>query len=56
MTNVVLTPHIGGATEETEETMTSLVAAGIASILEGRAPVNVINPEALATAAGREAP
>lgn len=56
MTNVVLTPHIGGATEETEATMTSLVAAGIASVLDGREPVNVINPEALSASAGRESP
>ena len=56
MPNVVLTPHIGGATEETEETMTSLVAAGIASLVGGGDPVNVVNPEALAAFAGRGKP
>jgi D-3-phosphoglycerate dehydrogenase len=54
--NLVLTPHIGGATEETEERMTSLVAEGIRSLLEGAEPVNVVNPEALAAFAGRGAP
>lgn len=56
MPNVVLTPHIGGATEETEETMTTLVAAGIRSLVDGAEPVNVVNPDALAAFAGRGAP
>ena len=54
MSNVVLTPHIGGATEETEENMTRLVAAGIRSLVDGADPVNVVNPEALAAFAGRK--
>ncbi len=53
MPNVVLTPHIGGATEETEETMTGLVADGIRSLVDGAHPVNVVNPESLAAFAGR---
>lgn len=53
MPNVVLTPHIGGATEETEETMTSRVAEGIRSLVDGAEPVNVINPESLTAFAGR---
>jgi D-3-phosphoglycerate dehydrogenase len=56
MPNLILTPHIGGATEETEETMTSLVAEGIRSLIDGGEPVNVVNPEALAAFAGRRAP
>ena len=56
MPNVVLTPHIGGATEETEETMTSLVAAGIRSLLDGAEPVNIVNPEAVVAFRGRGAP
>lgn len=56
MRNVVLTPHIGGATEETEETMTSLVAAGIRSLIDGVEPVNVVNPESIAGFVGRGAP
>ncbi len=56
MPDLVLTPHIGGATEETEERMTTLVAEGIRSLIEGGEPVNVVNPDALAAFAGRGAP
>ena len=55
MPNVVLTPHIGGTTEETEEQQTSCVAAGIASLISGAEPVNVANPEALEAFAARRA-
>lgn len=55
MPNVVLTPHIGGSTEETEETMTHLVAAGICSLLDGADPVNVVNPQAVPAFAQRRA-
>ena len=55
MPNVVLTPHIGGATEETEENMTSRVAEGIRSLVDGAEPLNVANPESLAAFAGKMA-
>lgn len=55
MPNLVLTPHIGGTTEETEEEQTRLVAEGIASLLEGSDPVNVANPEALQAFQARRA-
>jgi len=55
MPNVVLTPHIGGTTEETETSQTSLVADGIRSLVEGSSPVNVANPEALEAFAARRA-
>jgi D-3-phosphoglycerate dehydrogenase len=55
MPNVVLTPHIGGTTEETEVEQTDLVAAGIRSLVEGAEPVNVANPEALEAFAARRA-
>lgn len=55
MPNVVLTPHIGGATEETVEAQTTAVANGILSLLEGGEPVNVANPEALAAFGERRA-
>lgn len=55
MAKVVLTPHIGGATEETEETMTNRVAEGIRSLVDGSEPLNVVNPESLAAFAGRMA-
>lgn len=54
MPNVVLTPHIGGTTEETEIEQTDSVVAGIRSLVQGAEPVNVANPEVLdAFAEGR---
>jgi D-3-phosphoglycerate dehydrogenase len=54
MPNVVLTPHIGGTTEETEIVQTAAVVAGIRSLIQGGDPVNVANPEVLeAFAEGR---
>lgn len=47
MPNVILTPHIGGATVETIEAHTAAMADGIEALLDGRAPANVVNPEAL---------
>jgi D-3-phosphoglycerate dehydrogenase len=48
MGNVVLTPHIGGATYDTEATHSKLVADGLAMLLGGGAPDNLVNPEVLA--------
>lgn len=47
MDNVVLTPHIGGATYDTEANHTALMADGLEALLEGRAPSNLVNPEVL---------
>ena len=47
MANVVLTPHIGGATFDTEANHTSLMASGLAAVLRGEAPPNLVNPEVL---------
>jgi D-3-phosphoglycerate dehydrogenase len=55
MPNVVLTPHIGGATEETEEEQTTAVARGIRSLYDGGEAVNVANPEALPAFSKRRA-
>jgi D-3-phosphoglycerate dehydrogenase / 2-oxoglutarate reductase len=55
MPNVVLTPHIGGTSEETEVVQTDLVVAGIRSLVDGGEPVNVANPEALEAFAARRA-
>ena len=55
MPNVVLTPHIGGTSEETEVVQTDLVVAGIRSLVDGAEPVNVANPEALEAFAARRA-
>ncbi len=45
MPNVVLTPHIGGATYDTEANHTAMMAAGLASVLRGGRPANLANPE-----------
>jgi D-3-phosphoglycerate dehydrogenase len=47
MTNVVLTPHIGGATYNTEANHSKLIADDVARILRGDKPVNCVNPEVL---------
>jgi D-3-phosphoglycerate dehydrogenase len=47
MDNVVLTPHIGGATYDTEANHSRLIADGIAMLLAGGRPANLVNPEVL---------
>nr|MBA2280339.1 3-phosphoglycerate dehydrogenase [Acidimicrobiia bacterium] len=47
MANVVLTPHIGGATYDTEANHTSLIAEGLVELAAGRRPANLVNPEVL---------
>lgn len=47
MDNVLLAPHIGGATYDTENTHTSLMAEGLAALLRGESPTNLANPEVL---------
>ncbi|HEU5419278.1 MAG TPA: NAD(P)-dependent oxidoreductase [Streptosporangiaceae bacterium] len=45
--NVFVTPHIGGATAETLRRGAELAAAGIADLLAGRVPANLVNPQVL---------
>jgi D-3-phosphoglycerate dehydrogenase len=45
--NVVLTPHIGGATYDTEANHTKIVAADLALLLRGGRPQHCVNPEVL---------
>jgi D-3-phosphoglycerate dehydrogenase len=47
MSNVVLTPHIGGATYDTEANHTTTIANGLAQLLRGETPDNCVNPEVL---------
>jgi D-3-phosphoglycerate dehydrogenase / 2-oxoglutarate reductase len=47
MPNVVLTPHIGGATWNTEARQAQMVADGVEALLSGRTPTNIVNPEVL---------
>jgi D-3-phosphoglycerate dehydrogenase / 2-oxoglutarate reductase len=47
MSNVVLTPHIGGATWDTEARQASMVAEGLELLAAGERPPNLVNPEVL---------
>jgi D-3-phosphoglycerate dehydrogenase len=47
MSNVVLTPHIGGATYDTEANHSRLIADDLARLLEGERPLHIVNPEVL---------
>ncbi|HZU47562.1 MAG TPA: NAD(P)-dependent oxidoreductase [Mycobacterium sp.] len=49
MPNVVLTPHIGGATWNTEARQAQMVADDLEALLSGRKPVHIVNPEVLAS-------
>lgn len=43
--NVVLTPHIGGATEETVARHSQMIADDIERFLKGQRPKNMLNPQ-----------
>jgi D-3-phosphoglycerate dehydrogenase len=45
--DVVLTPHIGGATFDTEVNHSTLIAADLARLLSGGVPNHIANPEVL---------
>ena len=49
MPNVVLTPHIGGATYDTEANHSKLIADGLEQLLGGGKPDNLVNPEVLSS-------
>ena len=40
--NVVLLPHLGSATTETRDAMGRIVLSGIAALLAGETPSNVV--------------
>ena len=42
--NVVLTPHVGGATDETIERHSMMMASDIVRFLDGDRPANLVNP------------
>ncbi|MBV9639057.1 MAG: 3-phosphoglycerate dehydrogenase [Mycobacteriaceae bacterium] len=48
MPNVVLTPHIGGATWNTEVRQAQMVADDLEALLSGTTPAHIVNPEVLA--------
>lgn len=45
--NVVLTPHIGGATWNTEARQAQMVADDLDALLSGNTPTHIVNPEVL---------
>jgi D-3-phosphoglycerate dehydrogenase len=47
LTNVVLTPHIGGATYDTEVNQTRMIVGDVLAILRGQPPRHCVNPEVL---------
>ncbi|MEJ5254127.1 MAG: NAD(P)-dependent oxidoreductase [Acidimicrobiales bacterium] len=47
MRNVVLTPHIGGATYDTEVNHTRMIADDLSRLLAGERPLHCVNPEVL---------
>jgi D-3-phosphoglycerate dehydrogenase / 2-oxoglutarate reductase len=49
MPNVVLTPHIGGATWNTEARQAQMVADDLEALLSGKTPAYIVNPEVLAS-------
>ena len=49
MPNVVLTPHIGGATWNTEARQAQMVADDLEALLSGTTPAHIVNPEVLGT-------
>ena len=45
--SVVLTPHIGGATYDTESNHTRIIAEDLCRLMAGARPLHVVNPEVL---------
>ena len=45
--SVVLTPHIGGATYNTEANHTAIIAEDLCRLMAGARPLHIVNPEVL---------
>lgn len=45
LNNVVITPHIGGATDETIERHSRMIADDLGRFVRGEKPLNLVNPE-----------
>ncbi|HTS96632.1 MAG TPA: NAD(P)-dependent oxidoreductase [Streptosporangiaceae bacterium] len=50
--NVIITPHIGGATRETLRRGAQMAVAAVASLITGEVPDHLVNPEVLARQEG----
>ena len=50
--NVIVIPHLGSATLATRRAMGELAASGIAAVLRGERPPNVVNPEVFSGTSG----
>ena len=48
--NVLVTPHIGGATAETLTRGARRAVAAVTELMAGRVPANVVNPQVLQAA------
>ena len=46
--NVIITPHIGGATRETLQRGAKMTASAVARLASGEIPDHLVNPEVLA--------
>jgi D-3-phosphoglycerate dehydrogenase / 2-oxoglutarate reductase len=46
--NVIITPHIGGATHETLRRGAEMAAGAVARLIAGQVPGHLVNPEILA--------
>ena len=53
MANVVLAPHIGGATYDTESNHTRIIAEDLCRLMAGARPLHIVNPEVLAGRSAR---
>lgn len=47
ISNLIITPHIGGATYDTEERQSTMVADDLELIIAGKPPKYIVNPEVL---------
>jgi D-3-phosphoglycerate dehydrogenase len=45
LANVVITPHIGGATDETIERHSRMISEDLGRYARGETPVNLVNPD-----------
>ncbi|MCH7738713.1 MAG: hypothetical protein IIC93_01030 [Chloroflexi bacterium] len=50
--NVVITPHIGGATDETIERHSRMISEDLGRFVRGETPVNLVNPDVWARRRG----